>query len=206
VENIVKRINDCFERSLNGSPLDTTSREMKAMSAYINWLGQNVPKGVKPKGSGITEIKFLDQAADSAKGHAEYILLCQRCHGAAGEGLKKLDSPGYTYPPLWGNASYTTAAGLYRISRLAGYIRDNMPYGSTHNTPQLTDEEAWNLADFVNSQPRPEKTFGSDWPNKSKKPVDYPYGPYADSFSEQQHKYGPFGPILRAGTHKGSPK
>ena len=27
------------------------------------------------------------------------------------------------------------------------------------------------------------------------KPVDAPYGPYADGFSEQQHKYGPFAPI-----------
>jgi len=25
--------------------------------------------------------------------------------------------------------------------------------------------------------------------------MDYPYGPYADRFSETQHKYGPYGPI-----------
>jgi thiosulfate dehydrogenase len=30
------------------------------------------------------------------------------------------------------------------------------------------------------------------------KPVDAPYGPYADGFSEQQHKYGPFAPIRAA--------
>jgi len=27
------------------------------------------------------------------------------------------------------------------------------------------------------------------------KPVDASYGPYADHFSERQHKYGPFAPI-----------
>jgi thiosulfate dehydrogenase len=27
------------------------------------------------------------------------------------------------------------------------------------------------------------------------KPVDAPYGPYADQFSERQHKYGPFARI-----------
>ena len=27
------------------------------------------------------------------------------------------------------------------------------------------------------------------------KPVDTPYGPYADGFSLEQHKFGPFGPI-----------
>ena len=34
-----------------------------------------------------------------------------------------------------------------------------------------------------------------DWPNISSKPVDHPFGPYTDGFSEQQHKYGPFAPI-----------
>ena len=57
----------------------------------------------------------------------------------------------------------------------------------------LTDEEAWDVAAFVNSQPRPAKVFKEDWPNISLKPFDHPFGPYTDSFSEQQHKYGPFG-------------
>jgi len=30
------------------------------------------------------------------------------------------------------------------------------------------------------------------------KPVDAPYGPYADKFSERQYKYGPFGSIRNA--------
>jgi thiosulfate dehydrogenase len=30
------------------------------------------------------------------------------------------------------------------------------------------------------------------------KPADTPYGPYADGFGEQQHKYGPFAPIRAA--------
>jgi thiosulfate dehydrogenase len=48
-ESIVKRINDCFERSLNGKPVDSTTREMKAMIAYIKWLGKDVKKGEKPE-------------------------------------------------------------------------------------------------------------------------------------------------------------
>ena len=32
VESIAKRVNDCFERSLNGKALDTNSREMRAIS------------------------------------------------------------------------------------------------------------------------------------------------------------------------------
>jgi thiosulfate dehydrogenase len=73
-----------------------------------------------------------------------------------------------------------------------------MPLGSTYEKPQLSDEEAWNVAPFVNSQPRPVKVFSRDWPDISLKAIDYPYAPYADTFSEQQHKYGPFDPIKKA--------
>jgi len=31
------------------------------------------------------------------------------------------------------------------------------------------------------------------------KPVDHPFGPYADDFNELVHKYGPFGPIVSDG-------
>jgi thiosulfate dehydrogenase len=87
---------------------------------------------------------------------------------------------------------------MYRLSRLAGFIKNNMPFGANWKEPQLTNEEAWDLAAFINSQPRPQKFFPYDWPNIAKKPVDHPFGPFADPFSEQQHKYGPFGPIVKA--------
>jgi thiosulfate dehydrogenase len=195
-EDIYKRVNDCIERSLNGKGLDTSSREMQAIHAYIKWLGEKVPKNVKPVGAGITDIHFLNRAADPAKGQIVYKGKCQRCHGAQGQGQWNYDSTLYTYPPLWGEHSYNIGAGLYRISRLAGYVKDNMPFDIAHHaTPDLTDEEAWDVAAFVNSRPRPEKVFKNDWPNISAKPLDHPFGPYADNFSETQHKYGPFEPI-----------
>jgi thiosulfate dehydrogenase len=102
------------------------------------------------------------------------------------------DGMAYQYPPLWGDHSYNDAAGLYRLSNFAKYVKYNMPLGADHRHPQLSDEEAWDLAAYVNSQPRPHKSTPSDWPDVSKKPIDHPFGPYADAFSEQQHKYGPF--------------
>jgi thiosulfate dehydrogenase len=197
IESIKRRVNDCFERSLNGKALDTASKEMLAMVAYIKWLGKYVTKGVKPKGSGITELRFLDRAASPDKGKIVYVQKCQRCHGSNGEGLKDVNNISYVYPPLWGEHSYNTGAGLYRVSRLAGYAKDNMPFDppTTHFTPQLTDEEAWDVAAFINSQPRPAGELSKDWPNLAGKPFDHPFGPYADGFSEQQHKYGPFQPI-----------
>jgi thiosulfate dehydrogenase len=109
------------------------------------------------------------------------------------------DGKSYTYPPLWGPNSYNSGAGLFRLSRLAGYVRDNMPLNqATHKAPILSDEESWDVAAFVNSRPRPSKDLSKDWPNIAKKPIDHPFGPYADGFSETQHKFGPFKPIIEA--------
>ena len=204
LETIVKRISDCMERSLNAdNAIDSTSKEMKAIIAYMNWLGDGVPKKYKPKGSGIMDIPYLDRAADPVKGQIVYTNKCQRCHGANGQGQLLSDGKMYQYPPLWGEHSYNTAAGLYRISRFAGYVKNNMPFGEVeYHNPQLTNEEAWDVAAFVNSQPRPSKVFKEDWPDISKKPVDHPFGPFADAFSEEQHKYGPFKPIVEARKNK----
>ena len=195
VENQIKRVNDCFERSLNGKALDSTSREMKAILAYIKWVGSDVPKKTTPRGAGIFKIKGLKRANDPEKGRIVYEQKCQSCHQANGEGLLAENGKSYTYPPLWGKNSYNHGAGLYRISNFAGYVKYNMPLGATYERPQLTDEEAWDLAAFVNSQPRPTKDLSKDWPNIAGKPFDHPFGPYADPFSEQQHKYGPYKPI-----------
>jgi thiosulfate dehydrogenase len=195
-ETIPKRINDCFQRSLNGQPLDTSSQEMQAMIAYMEWLGTGVPKGEKPKGSGLVEVPFLNRAADPVLGQKIYVEKCTSCHGANGQGLQMPDSPRF-YPPLWGENSYNEGAGLFRLSRFAGYVKANMPFGATYQNPQLSDEEAWDVAAFVNTQPRPKHPFlAIDWPKIEKKPFDHPFGPYLDTFPEQQHKLGPFGEIV----------
>lgn len=198
VESIDKRINDCMERSLNGSPLNTMSAEMQAMKAYIVWLGQGVAKGSTPKGTGIVSLPFLDRAADPTLGRNAYSQKCTTCHGQNGEGMKTLEQAAFLYPPLWGGESYNVGAGLYRLSRLAGYIKHNMPWGINSQNPTLTDEEAWDIAAYINSMPHPAKDLSNDWPDITKKPVDHPFGPFADGFSEQQHKFGPFGPIEAA--------
>ncbi len=198
VEDIYRRVNDCVERSLNGQPLDTVSDEMQAIRAYITFLGTDVPKGQKAAGSGFKPLDYLDRAADPMAGKPLFEQKCQVCHQASGEGLLDPAGNAYTYPPLWGPHSYNDGAGLYRVSNFARYIKYNMPLGATHDHPILTDEEAWDIAAFVNAQPRPHKDTPLDWPDKSKKPIDHPFGPYADDFSEQQHKFGPFKPIAAA--------
>ena len=197
IETIYKRVSDCFERSLNGTSPDSTSKEYEAIYAYIKWLGQNVKKGDKPIGSGIEKLPLMDRAADPANGKIVYIAQCQSCHGANGEGQKSQNEVSYIYPPLWGEYSYNIGAGLFRLSNFAGYVKSNMPFNlATHGNPKLTDEEAWDVAAYVNSQPRPKKDLSKDWPDINKKPFDNPFGPYTDGFTETQHKFGPFKPII----------
>ncbi len=195
VESIEFRINDCLLRSLNGKTIDSTSLEMRAMVAYLKWIGKDVRKGTKPVGTGTVELPYLKRAADVLKGKMVYVKKCQTCHGKKGEGNMFADGGSFVYPPLWGPESYNIGAGLYRLGRFAGYVKYSMPLGATFENPQLTTEDAWDVAAFVNSQSRPVKFFSQDWPDIKKKAIDYPYGPYADGFSEKQHKYGPFGPI-----------
>ena len=37
--------------------------------------------------------------------------------------------------------------------------------------------------------------ISQDWPDISTKPFDHPFGPYADKFLEEQHKFRPFAEI-----------
>ncbi len=198
LQPLTQRFYDCFSRSLAGKVPDTNGREIRAMIAYMKWLGHGIKKGQKLFGTGSEKLPYLNRAADTAQGRIVFIARCKICHGANGEGIQAPDKKSYTYPPLWGGHSYNDGAGMYRIGNLAGFVKNNMPFGATYQNPQLTNEQAWDVAAFVNSQPRPHKDQSKDWPDINTKPIDFPFGPYADNFSETQHKYGPFKPIKEA--------
>ncbi|MEO8414468.1 MAG: c-type cytochrome [Ginsengibacter sp.] len=199
MQSISSRVNDCFERSLNGKAIDTTSYEMQAIIAYMHWVGDDIPRGKRPLGSGIMQLQFLDRSADPVKGNIVFANNCQRCHGNNGEGKPNADTSGYLYPPLWGAHSYNTTAGLYRISSFAGFVKNNMPFEeANYEHPKLTDEEAWDVAAYVSSQPRPDNKNRNDYPNIATRPIDDPTGPFTDTFTRKQHKFGPFKPIKDA--------
>lgn len=50
VISLQTRINDCFERSMNGSALAWDAAEMNAMLMYIRWLSTGVPVGTEVAG------------------------------------------------------------------------------------------------------------------------------------------------------------
>lgn len=161
---LADRINECFERSLNGRALPPDSSKLQAVVAYIEWLSRDIPAGSRLPWRGLPRLKS-DRRPDAGKGKEVFAARCIFCHGSDGQGT-------VAAPPLWGQKSYNVGAGMARISVAASFIKANMPRGWGWS---LSDDEAFDVAAYINSQPRPD--FAGkihDWP-KGGKPVDSPY-------------------------------
>jgi thiosulfate dehydrogenase len=106
---------------------------------------------------------------------------------------------GYTFPPLWGPDSFNTGAGMNRLLFAAGFVKANMPFGTTHTQPQLSDDQAFDVAAFMLGHARPEKAhLERDFPARWNKPVDAAFPPYVGGGTPEQHKIGPFKPLQEA--------
>jgi thiosulfate dehydrogenase len=202
VGTLEARINGCLTRSMNGRALRSDDPDMIAMVAYMKFLSIGRAVGAPTPGRGSGQMQELSRAADPVRGRAVYTNVCAVCHGADGAGQRvgqPGDAQGYTVPPLWGADSFNNGSGMDRVISAANFIHSNMPNGTTWQQPALSVEASWDVAAFVQSQPRPTKpNLDRDFPNRLEKPVDTPYGPYADGFEAQSHVLGPFAPIRAA--------
>jgi thiosulfate dehydrogenase len=177
-----ERIVECFLRSENavgrlaqhGELPTATSREVLAVSAYVTWLSRNARSGKQPppwRGKNVIPAASLVPPAnlDRMRGEAMFVDRCAPCHRRDGQGIAFGDKKA---GPLWGPASWNDGAGAARVYTLAGYIRYAMPY---FGPGSLTDEEAQQLAAFIDSKPRPAFPFkGQDY-RGMKVPVDAVY-------------------------------
>ena len=200
ISTIEERVNGCMERSMNGKSIPLDSEEMKAFVTYIHFLSKGIPVGGKVEGQGLPAFNPPNRKADSLAGEKIYANTCASCHGIDGAGLRKGkpgDANGYVFPPLWGKDTFNTGAGMNRILTASIYIKTNMPQGTSHGSPVLSDEQAYDVAAYILSKPRPVKAhLEKDFPARWNKPVDAAFAPYVDGSSAEQHKYGPFQPIM----------
>ena len=206
VLSLAERINNCIMHPHLGKPLPLDSKEMIAFISYLKWISDssNIDKNT-PGVKGIPVV-FPTIPASPERGAQLYETHCTRCHGKSGEGVIQPDSASYTYPPLWGMKAYQPGSSMHRLIKMSQWLITNMPYDkATHEKPFLTTEEAFDLAAFVNDdslhQRPPVGEF--QYPHNEEKAIDYDRGPFADPFSEAQHKYGPYQPIIDYWKSKG---
>ncbi|HLP56488.1 MAG TPA: c-type cytochrome [Fluviicola sp.] len=203
--SLAERVNNCIERPHNGIPMPLDSREMNAIISYIKWLGEGIPVNGRVEGDKGIELKLPDYQLDVNHGKAVYKQECARCHGEDGQGKMLANNVTYEYPPLWGKQSYQPGSSLFRIIKAAQFIKANMPHDQVNwQKMKLSDRDALDVAAYINSEQhvRPQKE-GLDYPDIKTKPIDYPFGPYNDTFTETQHKYGPYPPIIEYRKKKG---
>lgn len=155
INTIEERLQGCFTFSQdapsspskaappNGDPV------LVDLQSYIYFLSKDVPIGKDMPGRGFpTPPRPKVVSADN--GRTLYAQQCALCHGADGQGLV-LDDGHQQFPPLWGPESYNWGAGMHRLNTAAGFIKANMPLGKA----DLTDQQAWDVAAYINSQSRP---------------------------------------------------
>jgi thiosulfate dehydrogenase len=114
-------------------------------------------------------VKIAPLSGDTARGRAIFASICAQCHGANGNGGTFIGP----VPPLWGERSFNIGAGMARLRTLAAFVRHNMPF----NQPgTLSDQQAFDVAAYVISRPRPDLAGKEkDWPNGDPPPdVAYP--------------------------------
>ncbi len=145
------RILNCFMRSQHGTRPPLGSEVSVAITTYITWLsnGQAIKQNpAKPLGPRhvprITAEDGSELKGNVQRGEVLYADHCASCHADDGVG-------GDDGPPVWGDQSYNDGAGLSREDKLASWLKVAMPL----DDPYLTNQEAFDIAAFVNSHDRP---------------------------------------------------
>lgn len=168
VQTLGDRLNDCFERSMNGRALPLDSAEMKGLLAYSWWLSTGVPTGQSVVGRGFERAVPPKAPPDPVRGKELYAGKCAACHGVDGAGTPGAGGA-YVFPPLWGPASFNVGAGMARLETAASFVQTKMPLGAGGS---LSVRDAFDIAAYFTRQPRPAFAGGAgDWP-KGSKPAD----------------------------------
>lgn len=151
VNTFAERIQGCFQFSMDGTPPAADSDAMTALITYSYWLATGAPTGKSLPGRAYPDVPKPEGGYSIENGAKVYAENCSFCHGADGMGQKVGDN--YVFPPLWGKDSFNWGAGMHRINTAATFIKANMPLGKGNT---LTDQEAWDVAAFMNSHERPQ--------------------------------------------------
>ncbi len=141
--DLARRIDDCFERSMNGRALPEDSREKTALLTYYQWISKGLPIYAEAPWLGTRPLNSK-HTPDAEMGKGVYSRQCAFCHGLDGQGTPIAAA-------LWGPRSFNNGAGMSEIRHFSSFAYYNMP----RQSPELTEEQALDVAAFVTRQPRP---------------------------------------------------
>ncbi|ADG05046.1 c-type cytochrome [Kyrpidia tusciae] len=147
VSTLEDRVNQCFERSMNGKTIPYDSTEMRAFMMYLSYISKGIPDGTNPPWRGLA--KFDVSNPNLQDGEKIFQQSCATCHGANGQG-------GYG-PALWGPNSFNDGAGMANLSNMAAFVKESMPKAPMGgvNPGDLTQAQARDVSAWVLSHPRP---------------------------------------------------
>ena len=151
VNTLAERFQGCFRYSMNGKAPPLGDKVLVALESYAFFLAKGAPVGTSLKGRGYPTPAKPALPMDFARGALVFQQKCALCHGADGQGQSSHGA--VVFPPLWGPHSFNWGAGMGSIKNAAGFIKANMPF-SQGNT--LTDQQAWDVASFMDSHERPQ--------------------------------------------------
>lgn len=151
VNTFAERLQGCFRYSMNGKAPPLGDDVLVALEAYAYWMSKNESIGVAPPGHGYPKLSKPTKAPDYARGETVFKRDCALCHGDNGQGQHVADRT--VFPPLWGAQSFNWGAGMERLDNASGFIKANMPFGRGNT---LTDQDAWDVAYFMNAHERPQ--------------------------------------------------
>lgn len=158
------RINGCMIRSMNGEEMDSDSDEMRAMVSYLTFISEGYEVGEEIP---WRMLNTMDEVPEPSIERGEELYTeksCMSCHATDGAGTGANSGPA-----LWGDNSFNDGAGMGRLTKMAGYIQNNMPIGDEGD---LTDQESADLAAYLLAQDRPIwEGHETDWPNDDR-PTD----------------------------------
>lgn len=143
------RISRCFTSHLDGTAPPPGGPVLVALATYVTSLSEGRRMEMSRTGRGPrAPVPLRGDApfwtkAEAASGAKLYASMCAACHGANGEGGGG--------PAVWGPGSWKAGSEMARPGHLASYIQKSMAvYAGT-----VTDEQARDIAAFIDSQERP---------------------------------------------------
>lgn len=129
------------------------SKQMKAIIAYFKWLKESygIKDGVGLEGDFFAKMNFANRPADPVRGKELFKEYCVICHQEDGRGVKNDNyeqGEGHLYPSL---LIYPDGGHMSMIPFLARFLKSSMPFGASADNPILSDDEALDIAAYVNT-------------------------------------------------------